>query len=100
MAGLGVVLCKLVHQEFAGTVLIVVRVVMATPIMAQLVPDDEDLLVPNDGDSPARKTTQSGVVNDAPLLGRIDETCGKFKKSLSPLLPPPPPLTHSLPLSL
>ena len=72
MTGAGAVLRKLVHQVAPRTLAVVV---VTTPIMAHLVRDDEYLLAPNDGDSPARKAADTSVVYDAFANGRICKSC-------------------------
>lgn len=55
------VLRKLVHQVTVPTL----RVVVATPIMAHLVPHHQCLLISNERVSPTLETTEASVVDDS-----------------------------------
>ena len=72
VCGFRTVLCELVHQI---AVLAFLRVMVATPIMAQLVPHNENLLLSNERGSPTCKTAEARVVYDGPLLCGVCKGC-------------------------
>lgn len=65
----GAILSKLIHEKIVVTVWIIDRVVMTTPIMAHLVPNDENLLISNERDLPTHEVTNTSIV-DNPFLSR------------------------------
>ena len=68
MTAIRAVLSELIHEVVADTILVVTRVMVATPIMAHLMSKNKNLFLSNEGEPPTPKTAQTGIINDPLFL--------------------------------